>query len=41
MPVDAGAARRIADLQTLVPDVRRFRPEQRVPYTRRVAALPS
>jgi valyl-tRNA synthetase len=38
MPVDAGAARRIADLQTLVTDVRRFRTEQRVPDKRRVAA---
>jgi len=37
-PVDEGAARRIADLQTLVTDVRRFRTEQRVPDKRRVAA---
>jgi len=38
VPVDTGAARRIADLQTLVTDVRRFRTEQRVPDKRRVAA---
>jgi valyl-tRNA synthetase len=38
IPVDTGAARRIADLQTLVTDVRRFRTEQRVPDKRRVAA---
>ncbi|WP_433288674.1 valine--tRNA ligase [Pseudonocardia sp. CA-142604] len=43
-PVDAGAApdalaaSRIADLQKLVTEVRRFRTEQRVPDTRRVAA---
>jgi valyl-tRNA synthetase len=36
--VDEGAARRVADLQTLVTDVRRFRTEQRVPDKRRVAA---
>jgi valyl-tRNA synthetase len=38
LPVDTAAARRIADLQTLVTDVRRFRTEQRVPDKRRVAA---
>ena len=38
IPVDTGAARRIADLQTLVTDIRRFRTEQRVPDKRRVAA---
>jgi len=38
VPVDTRAARRIADLQTLVTDVRRFRTEQRVPDKRRVAA---
>jgi valyl-tRNA synthetase len=43
-PVDAGtatdaaAASRIADLQKLVTEVRRFRTEQRVPDSRRVAA---
>jgi valyl-tRNA synthetase len=37
-PVDTAAAGRIADLQTLVTDVRRFRTEQRVPDKRRVAA---
>jgi valyl-tRNA synthetase len=36
--VDIAAAGRIADLQTLVTDVRRFRTEQRVPDKRRVAA---
>ena len=38
IPVDAAAAGRIGDLQTLVTDVRRFRTEQRVPDKRRVAA---
>ena len=38
IPVDAAAAGRIADLQTLVTDIRRFRTEQRVPDKRRVAA---
>ncbi len=38
IPVDTGAAGRIADLQTLVTDIRRFRTEQRVPDKRRVTA---
>ncbi|HEY0814655.1 MAG TPA: valine--tRNA ligase [Pseudonocardia sp.] len=38
VPVDAGAATRIADLQKLITDIRRFRTEQRVPDRRRVAA---
>ncbi len=38
LPVDAAAARRVADLQKLVTEIRRFRTEQRVPDRRRVAA---
>ncbi len=37
-PVDAAAAARVVDLQRLVTEVRRFRTEQRVPDSRRVAA---
>jgi len=37
-PVDEAAARRVTDLQKLVTDIRRFRTEQRVPDSRRVAA---
>jgi len=37
-PVDAAAATRIAALQKLVTEIRRFRTEQRVPDSRRVAA---
>jgi valyl-tRNA synthetase len=37
-PVDPGAAERIASLQKLVTEIRRFRTEQRVPDKRRVAA---
>jgi valyl-tRNA synthetase len=37
-PVDAAAAARIADLQKVVTEIRRFRTEQRVPDVRRVAA---
>ncbi len=38
MPVDAAAAARIAALQKLITEIRRFRTEQRVPDSRRVAA---
>jgi valyl-tRNA synthetase len=37
-PVDAAAASRVADLQKLVTEVRRFRTEQGLPDSRRVAA---
>ena len=37
-PVDAAAATRIVDLQKLVTEVRRFRTEQGIPDSRRVAA---
>jgi valyl-tRNA synthetase len=37
-PVDAAAAARVADLQKLVTEVRRFRTEQGLPDSRRVAA---
>jgi valyl-tRNA synthetase len=37
-PVDAAAAVRIADLQELITEIRRFRTEQRVPDKRRVQA---
>ena len=37
-PVDAAAATRVADLQKLVTEVRRFRTEQGIPDSRRVAA---
>jgi valyl-tRNA synthetase len=37
-PVDAGAAARVGDLQKLVTEVRRFRTEQGIPDSRRVAA---
>jgi valyl-tRNA synthetase len=37
-PVDAAATERVADLQKLITEVRRFRTEQRVPDSRRVPA---
>ncbi|MFC4942284.1 valine--tRNA ligase [Pseudonocardia sp. GCM10023141] len=37
-PVDAAAGARVLDLQKLITDVRRFRTEQRVPDSKRVAA---
>ncbi len=37
-PVDTAAAARIAELQELITEIRRFRTEQRVPDKRRVAA---
>src|SRR5690242_108585 len=37
-PIDASAATRVADLQKLVTEVRRFRTEQGIPDSRRVAA---
>ncbi len=37
-PVDEGATQRMADLQRLVTEIRRFRSEQRVPDNRRIAA---
>jgi valyl-tRNA synthetase len=37
-PVDAAAGARVLDLQKLITEIRRFRTEQRVPDSRRVAA---